>query len=234
MAPRSRQRGIAPAASLGRRGSAIVEFALVAPALFALLLGVGDVACTTIAKFKSSNATESAADLATQSTNLQTSDMVDIFAGAADVMAPFSNSTLLLRITSVAANNNGSIFVHWSCGQGALTPYTARANFSTLPNGDPITNVMFPYTASYNGFSINGANTTVIVVESQYTYTPPTRFVIKTVQTMKSSFVTYARQSSYVGFPWDGNSNDQPTAPVSTTQTASVTLSNGATCNYAY
>ncbi len=41
------------------------------------------------------------------------------------------------------------------------------------------------------------------------------------------------RNASYIGFPWDGNSSDAPTAPASTTKTGSLTLSNGATCNYA-
>lgn len=223
LSPRPRTR----LAARSDRGSALIEFALTAPLLLALLLGVGDVACTTIAKFKSSNATQSAVDLATQSPNLQTGDMVNIFAGAADVMAPFSSANLLLRITSVAVGNLGAIFVHWSCGQGTLTPYNALALFPLLPNGDLSTKVLFPA-------NLNSPNTTVLLVESKYTYTPPTRFVITSVQTMTSSFVTYARQSAYVGFPWDGNVNDQPTAPAYTTRTATTTLSNGAVCNYAY
>jgi Flp pilus assembly protein TadG len=222
--------------ALARRdwATATVEFAMTAPVLLIVVLGIADVTATTMAKFKSSNATQSGADLATQAINLQTSDMVNIFAGAADVMTPFSSSTLLLRITSVASDGNGSLFVHWSCGQGALSPYTAKSSFPTLPNGDPTANIMFPRNTTLGGYNYNGTNTTIIVVESQYTYTPPTRFIIQSIQTMVSSFVTYARQSAYVGFPWDGNVNDQPTAPASTTQTASVTLSNGAVCNYAY
>lgn len=216
------------------RAAAVVELALVAPVLVVLMFGVCDVATTTIAKYKSSNASQAMADLATQSINLQTSDMVDIFAGAADVMAPFSSSNLAFRVTSIASNGSGSIFVHWSCGQGALPPFTAKTAVAKLANGDPVDNVMIRSNFTYNGYNYVGTNTTLIQVESQYAYTPPTRFVITTTQTMLSAFVTYARQSAYVGFPWDGNAQHQPTAPASATQTGTVTLSNGAVCNYAY
>jgi hypothetical protein len=51
--------------------------------------------------------------------------------------------------------------------------------------------------------------------------------------TMADTAYLLPRQSSYIGFPWDGNPADSPTAPTSTTQVKSVTLSNGAVCSYA-
>lgn len=215
-------------------GAAIVEFAMVAPVLVLLLFGITDIAMTTLAKFKSSNATLSAADLATQSINLQSSDMADIYAGAKSVMAPFSNANLLLRITSVASNGNGTAFVHWSCGEGALPPFTAKSTVTKLADGSSVDNILNRSTFSAGGYTYNGTNMTYIQVESQYVYTAPTKFFIKTAQTMNSAFYIYPRQAAYVGFLWDGNANLQPTAPASTTSTGSVTLSSGAICNYAY
>ena len=49
-----------------KQGAAAAEFAVVAPFLISLLLGAGDIAPTMIVKFKSANATHSAADLTTQ------------------------------------------------------------------------------------------------------------------------------------------------------------------------
>lgn len=215
-------------------GTAMLEFAIVSPVLLLLALGIADLAMTTLAKFKSSNATLSAADLATQSINLQTGDMADIFSGALDVMAPFSSTNLVLRITSVASDGNGTAFVHWSCGQGALVPFAAKSTVTTLADGSSVDNILNRSTFSSNGYTHNGTNTTYIQVESQYVYTAPTGFFLTTAQTMQTAFYIYPRQAAYVGFVWDGNSNHQPAAPASTTSTASVTLSNGAICNYAY
>lgn len=217
----------------GERGTAMIEFALIAPVLILLVFGVTDVAMTALAKVKSSNATVSAADLTTQSINLQTSDMASIFAGAADVMAPFSNSGLVLRITSVASDGNGNAFVHWSCGEGALSPLTAKSTVTTLANGSPVGNILNLTTYSQSTFTYNGKNTSFIQVESIYTYTAPTGFLLPGPQTMTDSAYVYPRQSAYVGFVWDGIVNDQPTAPASATKVASVTLSNGAACSYA-
>lgn len=216
------------------RGTAMVEFAIVAPVFLLLVLGISDVAITTMAKSRSATATQSAVDLTTQSVNLQTSDMVDIFAGAADVMAPFSAATLILRITSIASDGNGTAFVYWSCGQGSLTPYAAKSSVTTVPTGSPIDNFINRYTISSGGYNYNGANTSFIEVESKYVYTAPAGFVIQGPQTMVSVFYTLPRQTAYVGFPWDGTTTNLPTAPASTTKTASTTLSNGAVCNYAF
>ena len=216
------------------KGTAMVEFALIAPLLLVLLLGVSDVTLTTLAKFKSSTATQAAVDLATQSINLRPTDMTNIMAGAANTMAPFSTATLVLRITSVASNGTGTAFVYWSCGQGALPPYAAKSTVTTVPTGSTIDNFINRYTYFDGTYNYNGKNTSFIEVESLYVYTPPAQFVIRTPQTMASTFYTLPRQSAYIGFPWDGTPANPPTAPASTTKTGSTTLANGTLCNYAF
>ncbi len=93
---------------------------------------------------------------------------------------------------------------------------------------------LWQYNTSANGYTLNGTNTSYVMAESQYVYTTPAQFIIKSPMTMTNTAYLLPRQSSYVGFPWDGVSTDSPTVPNSTTHTTSVTLSNGAVCNYAY
>lgn len=204
------------------------------PVILMMVLGISDVTMITVAKFKSGNATATGADLATQAANLQTTDMADIFAGAMNVMAPLPSAGMGLRVTSVASLGNGSAMVHWSCGLGTLQPMTAGSGFGTLANGDTVGNALNLSNFSGGGYTYNGTDTSLVQVESQYSYTPPARFVIKTAQVMTAAYIDFPRQAGYVGFPWDGVTTHPPTAPSKATKTGSTTLSNGATCNYAY
>lgn len=220
--------------SIGRKGTATIELALVAPVIIATILSGSDVAMSALAKFKSVNATATGVDIAAQAANLQNADMADVFAGAMNAMAPFDTATLSLRITSVASNGLGGAFVHWSCGIGSLAPFTAKSNFKTLANGDDVSNALLLTSYVSGGFFYNGANTSFIQVESAYAYTAPAQFLMKGPQAMAANYINFPRQTAYVGFPWNGVTTNPPPAPNSTTKTASVALSNGANCNYAY
>jgi Flp pilus assembly protein TadG len=215
------------------RGLAGVEFALVLPFLLLLCLGMCDLAPALMAQLHAGQATESTGDLTGEYTEMQTSDMVNVFAAAGDVMQPYSSATLTVRITNVYSDGNGGAYVYWSCGQGALPALTAKSAVTVTPTGAPVVNLLWPYNTTYNGTTLNGTNTSFIMVETKYAYTAPVQFVLTKAISMSNTAYLMPRSSSYVGFPWDGVSADAPTAPASTTKTASVTLSNGAICNYA-
>jgi Flp pilus assembly protein TadG len=215
------------------RGLAGIEFALVVSALLLMLLGLCDVVPTFLAYTHNSNSASTAADTAGQFVKMQSSDMVNVYSAASDVLAPFSSATQNLRITNVFSDGNGNAKVYWSCGIGSLPPYTALSAVTSTPNGVDQTKFLYLYNI-YAGVWLNGTNTSYIVVESTYTYTAPTQFVLKNAMPMKGISYYLPRSSSYVGFPWDGNPNDSPTVPTAATHSSSMTLSNGVTCSYAY
>lgn len=215
-------------------GAAVMEFALVAPLLIMLLLGVSDLVPATMARFKAGNATQSVADLTAQFPEMQTSDVVNVFAGGRVVLAPFSGSTLILRLTNVASDGNGNAFVYWSCGQDSLPPYPAKSAVTATPTGTSVDTLIWMKNVVSGSYVENGTNTSYVMVESSYVYDAPAKFVLKTPQIMTNVAYMLPRQSSYVGFPWNGDPNSAPTAPASATQTGSTTLSNGTVCNYAY
>jgi Flp pilus assembly protein TadG len=217
-----------------QRGVSAIEFAVVAPVLVIMLLGLSDVAPAVIARYQVNHMTESFGDLAAEYSQMQTSDMANVFSAASDVLAPLSSTTLAVRLTNIYSDGAGHAYVYWSCGEGALPPYTAKSAITSTPTGNPVGWFLWQYNTSANGYTLNGTNTSYVMAESQYVYTTPAQFIIKSPMTMTNTAYLLPRQSSYVGFPWDGVSTDSPTVPNSTTHTTSVTLSNGAVCNYAY
>jgi Flp pilus assembly protein TadG len=217
-----------------RKGTATVEFAIIATVLVSLLLGVADLVPALLVKLKSAHATSSVADLATQSKQLQASDVADLYAGAGDVLAPFLTTPLVQRVTSVSSDGKGNAFVHWSCGQGILTAFAALATVTITPSGDSVDTVLNRNAVTYGGVTYSTANTSFVMVETRYTFTPVTQFVLRTAITLTNVAYALPRQSSYVGFPWNGAVDGTTAAPASATRTGSVALSNGPVCNYAY
>lgn len=203
---------------LGRSGSALIEFALLAPILITLLLSVADVAPTLMMRFKFGTATQAVADLATQSSTMTTGDVANDFAIGSDVMVPFSGATLVLRITNVASDGNGNAFVYWSCGQGVLPPPQARTAVTSIPAG-------------LISLGKSGLNTSYVMVESQYTYTAPAKFIFRNPQVTKMISYTLPRVSTYIG-PTTGDPSYVPPAPASTHYNYTTTV-NGVTCNVA-
>jgi hypothetical protein len=86
-----------------------------------------------------------------------------------------------------------------------------------------ITNVLWTANTKASG-------TSVIVVETSYSFTSPSSFIIKGVHVMTSAYATIPRVANYVGFPYVAGSTLNP--PTSTTTANTMTLTNGATCAY--
>ena len=213
-----------------QRGVSLLEFALIAPMLILLLLGMIDITPALVAKTTSRHAAESLGDNASSYSQLQTGDMANIYASAGQVLSPLPATPLTVRISNIYSDGNGNAKVYWSCGQGTLTALVANSTVTTTPTGDSIDNFVL---RSNNGPTANGTNTSFLMIESTYTYTSIAHYFITAPMTFSNTTYLQPRVTSYVGFPWNGNANSSPTVPASTTKTASVTLSNGAVCNYA-
>ncbi|HEX4198966.1 MAG TPA: TadE/TadG family type IV pilus assembly protein [Caulobacteraceae bacterium] len=203
-----------------------IEFAFIVPVLLLLFLGMTDLVPGILAQSQVDHANESTGDMAGEYSLMQTSDMVDVFSVAPDVMEPLTSVGLRLRLTNIYTDGHGHAKVYWSCGQSPLTPYTANSSVTTTPTNSPMAWFLKTSTPV-------AANTSYIMSEIQYSYAPVTGYVLTGPVVMRDTSYLLPRSSSYVGFPWDGVSSDPPPVPTSTTTSASVTLSNGATCSYA-
>lgn len=226
-------RGFATAHS---RGAAIIEFAILAPVMITLMCGLGDVALAIFARLLATSTAQSAADLATQKAQIQSSDLADIYNASYALMRPLSTGPMTLRITNVYSDGNGKAWVYWSCGHGGLAPYAAKSNVVTSPTNSPVANYLYLTNGTSNGVTYHGKDTSFIEVEANYTFTPPTGFVLNTTQVTYAVAYSLPRLSTYIGFPWDGVVGHYAAVPSATTTTNTLTTSAGGntiTCNYA-
>ncbi len=232
----ARRRGSRAATDFGNdtRAVAAVEFALVTTVLLMLLLGVCDVVPAWLVSSHVGNSAATAADVTAEFSEMQTSDLVNVYAAAADMMSPFSATNQSLRITNVFSDGNGHAKVYWSCGNGALPAYAALSTVTTTPTNSPLNWFIWVNNSTSGGYQRNGTNTSYVLAEVSYTYTAPAQFVLRHAINMSGVAYYLPRISSYVGFPWDGVLSDAPTVPTAATTSSSVQLSNGASCNYAH
>ena len=143
------------------RGVAALEFALIAPLMILLYVGLAQLSSAIIASRHTNHAASSLGDLVSQCSNINDSDLGNIFSAANDMMAPLNVNILSSKITSVEViDNNQTTQAQWSrvqngsdAGAYGFTAYALNA----------------PVTLPANLVSNKGDS--VIVAETYYTYT---------------------------------------------------------------
>lgn len=114
-----------------QRGVAAVEFALIAPVLITLYMGLAEMCQAYIAQKRAAHVTSQVADIVAQTDVVTKDNIADIFAIGAQVLKPFSTTTLNMRVSAITRGNDGVAKVVWSQGQGM----TARSGNVTIPAG---------------------------------------------------------------------------------------------------
>jgi Flp pilus assembly protein TadG len=212
--------------AMSESGVSAIEFALIAPVLIVMFMGLCDLCTAVMTQLHVDRAAEGTGDVTATYSALQLSDMADMFTVASQFLQPYSSTPLNVRITNVYAASDYTAKVYWSCSNSAnLSPYAANATVTTTPTGAPIGAIVL----SAPGYT--DLNSGVIIVEISYKFSSPTGRIINTTPTMTSTAYLQPRKGLYIGFPWGGGAT-LPTPPNSTTTSTSTTLTNGATCNY--
>lgn len=137
-----------------RRGVSAVEFALIAPMMITLYLGVAEISEGVTADRKVSIAAAAVANLATQATTISASEMTDILDAASAVIKPFDASKLKITVSCIAIDANKSAKVKWSVTRNG----TARS--------------VGTYTFDAANAALAVANSYLLLGEASYTYTP--------------------------------------------------------------
>jgi Flp pilus assembly protein TadG len=159
---------------------AAVEFALILPAMLALVFGSIEVTNAVICKADVSDAASTASDLVSQEATVGTTDMNNAFAAINALIFPYPTSNLRVVITSVIDDGHGGGKVDWSqanAGQGHTkgAPMTVPAGLITTGGS-------------------------VIVAEVTYNYTTPTQLLVSLPIAMSNTFYSHPRRVPQI--PW--------------------------------
>lgn len=161
------------------RGVAAVEFAMLLPLMMTLYLGVVEVSQGIAIARKVTLTTRTLADLASRVTTISAADMTDILNASSSVLAPYPVSNLKVVLTSVKIDGSGNATVGWSQTLNG----TVNSGSVTL---DPALAV---------------PNTSLIMSEAEYAYTPTIGYVVTGVLTLKDKMYMRPRLSTEVKYP---------------------------------
>jgi Flp pilus assembly protein TadG len=133
-------------------GIALVEFALTVPFLLMLYLGAAQVCDTVAAQRKVTLTTRTVADIASQYSSVSDANLDQILAASSRVMSPYGgNPTIIL--SQITMDGGGNPKVSWSRALNG-TRLTLNSAYTALPA------------------SIRTPNSSVIVAQTSYNYTP--------------------------------------------------------------
>lgn len=134
------------------RAVSAVEFALLAPLMLVLLLGGTELTEAITIKRKTILVTRTIADLVSQATTINDTDIESIFKAANAVLSPFPDTNLKMTVSSIGIDGAGNTKIIWSDAYNGADPHTD--DDIALPTG-----IALP-------------NTSIIWAEAEYSYTP--------------------------------------------------------------
>jgi len=161
-----------------RGGLAAVEFALILPAMLALVFGSIEVTNVLVVKADTTNIASTAADLIAQESTVSDNDMTNVFNSLSALIYPYSASNLKIVITSIVDDGKGGGKVAWSDAKNA----TARTKGTTM--------------TVPAGLITSGGS--VIFAEVTYAYTTPSTYLVKLPVTMTNNFYSHPRRVAQI------------------------------------
>jgi Flp pilus assembly protein TadG len=155
-------------------GMAAVEFAMVLPAMLALVFGSIEVTDALVCKGEVTNTASTAADLIAQETQVTDADLNNVYASLNALLYPYPTTATQVRITSIIDDGQGGGKVDWSKAQNA-TGYS-RNQAMTVPAG------------------LITSGGSVIFAEVTYPYTSPFTYIIHSPITMTNTYYSHPRR----------------------------------------
>lgn len=156
-------------------GVAAVEFALIFPLMISLYFGAIELGNGLLVNRKATNVASTAADLIAQVDIVNNADMADVFAASSAILAPFDATGIVITISSVVTELDGSTAIAWSDSLNG-TAHTEGESI-TLPPG------------------VATPGSSVIWAEVDYTYTSTIGMYLTGGVTIEDDFYARPRRS---------------------------------------
>jgi Flp pilus assembly protein TadG len=168
-----------------KKGSAAVEFALIAPMMMFLVFGSVDLLDALNLNKRVQNATASVADVAARDTEISTAEIDNFWAALDVLMFPTDGDAVRIRISSVRIASASSATVVWSRSHGGMSQ---RSNGSTV--------------ALQSAMMTPG--TSLIMTETEYDYRSPLGFLMAAPITLKHVAYRRSRLVDPIPCTWNG------------------------------
>ncbi len=139
-----------------RRGVSAVEFALLAPIMVALYLGLVEISDGIGADRKVSLIASTLANLTAQDTTIDQNEMSNILDASQAIIVPYSAGKLALTVTCLNIDSNKNVTVKWSVTRNGI----ARSGTVSIPS-----DLQLP-------------DSQLILAEASYAYTPVVGYTI--------------------------------------------------------
>lgn len=169
-----------------RSGIAAVEFAMIMPVLFALMVGTVEFSQALTVDRRVTQAASSTADLIARSpsSGMTAAEIDGAMKIVEQLIAPYDVSRLNVKVVSVRARASGGAItytVDWSRDSFGATPHAAGSTFTGIPTG------------------LLAAGETVIVADATYNYVPLIfSYYISSAFDLKEKFYLKPRNASCV------------------------------------
>jgi Flp pilus assembly protein TadG len=134
-----------------RRGVSAIEFAMIAPILLLIYVGVAETGNALTVYRRTSTVAATASDLTAQVKTVSTADLQDVVAASSSILTPYDTAPLKIVISSVVADNNNQGKVAWSyankgTGRGVNSAYTIPAGLTEPGNSVIVAEITYAFT----------------------------------------------------------------------------------------
>jgi Flp pilus assembly protein TadG len=166
------------------RGVAAVEFALVVPVVIVVYALGFELAQASTVYRKLTDTTVQLANVTSQYTAVDDTDVSNIFGASTQIMVPYSTTPLTTVLTEVVTDHANNATVCWSVAPPSTVPALVTGSSVTMPAG----------MASPKSF--------YILVQTTYAYTPTLGGAFMSGLPMANQVFMIPRQSTQI--PYDG------------------------------
>jgi len=179
---------------------AAIEFAIVVPFMLVLLVGGVELGDGMAINVKVSATAHSVADMVTQNTSLSTASMQNILTGATAIIAPYpvNNSQLLVTVSEISSDANGTLTLQWSQSYNGASFGSGRPSLGSSANYQPLS---IPTSLNGTAGNVNNPNNqndqvSFIVSEVSYAYTPNLGYTISGTVVLRDNDWVFPRCST--------------------------------------